>query len=41
MPKADFIVDQREYHRKPCFFMAVDYIAANKVYTEPIQDIST
>ena len=41
MPNEELIVDQRECKRKPCFFMAVDYVADKKVYTEPVQDIST
>ncbi len=40
MSKEELIVDQREYSRKPCFFMAVDYVTNNNVYTEPVQDIS-
>lgn len=41
MSNEELIVDQRECKRKPCFFMAVDYVADNRVYTEPVQDIST
>lgn len=41
MSNEELILDQRETARKPCFFMAVDYVADNKVYTEPVQDIST
>ena len=41
MSNEELIVDQRECKRKPCFFMAVDYVAGNRVFTEPVQDIST
>ncbi|MBU0992239.1 MAG: PilZ domain-containing protein [Proteobacteria bacterium] len=41
MTTMESLTEQREDLRRPCFFMAVDYVTDNHVFTESIQDIST